>query len=151
MLHTSANPQQKVELAATFSACPTSTTNPTMVPCLTFPKYSRPSCPVQPKPNLVLFTLTPVKQSPCNTSSKRWATSNLPHPSKPTTAQPMASSPTTFNHATPKRWTCNSTGCGAVTHKANSATTGIQDPTTKPTIGPNIIVRCTMLKNAPQY
>jgi hypothetical protein len=32
------NPQQKVELAATFSARPTLTTHPTMVPCSTFPK-----------------------------------------------------------------------------------------------------------------
>jgi hypothetical protein len=88
-----------------FSACPTLMINPTTAPSSISPKFSRQSCPVQPKPNSAPCTSTPVKQSPCNTSLKRWATSNLPHPSKPTTAQHMVLSPTTSKLAAPKQWT----------------------------------------------
>jgi hypothetical protein len=91
--------------AVTSYALPTLMIHPTMEPSSTYPKFSWLLCPVQPKPNLAPSTSTPMRQSPCNTSSKRWATRNLPHPSNPTTAQHMVSSPTTSNHAALKHWT----------------------------------------------
>jgi hypothetical protein len=77
-------------------------------------------------------------------------TNNLPRPSKLITAQPLASSPTTSNHAAPKQWTCDSTDYDAVTHRANFDTTGAWDPTTEPTNGPNTTARHTTSKNGPQ-
>ncbi len=151
MPHISANPQHEAELAATFSARRMSTIHPTMERDSTSQKYSKPSCPVQPKPNLVLCTSTLARQFPCDNFSKRWATYNHRHPSKPTIALHMASSLTTFSHAIPKRWTCDFTGSVVVTHRASFAITGVQDPTTKPTTGPSTIVRHITLRNAPLY
>ena len=115
------------------------------------PKFSKPSCQVQPKPNSAPFTSTPVEQSQCETSLRKWATSNLPCPYKPTTALPTVLLRTTFNHVAPKRWTCDSTGNGAVTPKANSDTTGDLGLSTEPTIGPNTIVLHITLRYAPQF
>ncbi len=60
---TSANHQPAAMSVVISSALPILTTHPTMEPSSTYPKYSRPSCPVQLKPNLVTSTSTPVKQS----------------------------------------------------------------------------------------
>ncbi len=46
---------------AIFSAPPMSTIHPTMEPFSTSPKYSRQSCPVQPRPNLGHYTSTHVR------------------------------------------------------------------------------------------
>jgi len=82
---------------------------------------------------------------------ERWDTSNPPHLSKLITALLSAWSPTTYNHVTPKQWICDSIGFVVATPKANSGTTGAPDPTTEPTIGPNIIAPCITLRNAPQF
>ncbi len=88
-LSISANPKHKAELAATSFARPTTTIHLTTKRYSTYQKYSRPSCPVQPKPNWALCTSTPAKQSPCANFLKRWVTNNRPHLSKPTIALHM--------------------------------------------------------------
>ncbi len=147
----SANPPHEAESAATFSAHRTSKTHLTTERCSTSQRYSRLSCPVQAKPNWALVTSAPVKQSPCNSFSKRWATNNHPHQSKPTTAQCMESSPTTSNHAVPKQWTCTFTGYIVVTRRANFTIIDAQGPTPEPTTGPSTIVPHITSKNALQF
>jgi hypothetical protein len=51
-VHSDASYHSKANASAViFSAPPTSVIHPTMEPSSTSPKYSRPSCPVQPKQN----------------------------------------------------------------------------------------------------
>jgi hypothetical protein len=79
---------------------------PTTEPSSTFPKYSRQSCPVRPKPNWEHCTSMQAKQSQCAHSSQKWATNNPRLPIKQTIQLRAGSSTTTSNHDTPKPWTC---------------------------------------------
>ena len=93
MHHTSAKPTRAAESAVIFSAPPTSVIHPTMEPSSTSPKYSRLSCPVQPK-------------------------QNYGHYSNTNKAVPMRQLLAEMGHKQPKTpiQTDNTTACGVVNH-----------------------------------
>ena len=97
------------------------------------------SLQVQQKQNLVHFS-TMEKRPPLYVLPlKRWATPNLPHQCRLTTALLLASPMQQSNNIGPKALTCASIGSVTVPNRASFSSTGNVEPTTTLITSPSII------------
>ena len=97
-------------------------------PILVIAQIIRMSCRQPLKPNWQAFSSSPKKWSLSGKLSTKWAGHSQNHPFGVKIQLTWEWPIKTLFHEKPSRWTCNSTGFAAETHKTSSDTSGIQDP-----------------------